>query len=82
MCDNGSSTSNGTSAFTGSGVNTQGNQWCRYQGSDGGNAYHYHNQNGSYYQKDADGSTYYDTGRGYSQKTSPSGQTTKSYGKN
>jgi hypothetical protein len=39
-------------------------------------------RNGSYYQKDADGSTYYDTGRGYSQKTSPSGQTTKSYGKN
>ena len=39
------------------------------------------NRDGSYYYNNPNGSTYYSSGDGYSQYTSPSGDVTKSYGK-
>ncbi|KAJ3533067.1 hypothetical protein NMY22_g7492 [Coprinellus aureogranulatus] len=64
-------------AYVQSGENGMGNHWCRYVGTQGGvNAYHYYNANGSYYQKNTDGSAYFDNGRGYIwvETSSPSGE--------
>jgi len=77
------STRYGDYEYTGSGTNSQGNQWdSRDYGPEAANdnSYHYSNQDGSYYYNNPDGSKYYDDGQGNSRYEAP--QTTETSGEN
>ncbi|SJK98629.1 uncharacterized protein ARMOST_01897 [Armillaria ostoyae] len=47
------------------GVNRQGNFWCRHVDGSGNTCYHYQNQNGSTYSRQSDGSSLYNDGQGF-----------------
>ncbi|PPQ69210.1 hypothetical protein CVT26_003650 [Gymnopilus dilepis] len=60
---------------TGRGINTQGNLWESFIDNNGGHGYCYINQDGSWFQRNTNGSKTFDNGRGFLQYTSPSGGT-------